>query len=142
MGFGKSDKPKKISDYSFKVHVEWMAAFIQSLDLQNIILVCQDWGSLVGLRLAAENEQRFAGIVVGNGMLPTGEKKMPAAFRMWQYFARFSPWFPIDRLVDLGSVKKLDAEEMRAYQKCALTELHFRLSRIKQVPALSPGWFR
>ena len=61
MGFGKSDKPKKISDYSFKVHVDWMTEFIRSLDLQNITLVCQDWGSLIGLRLAAENEERFAG---------------------------------------------------------------------------------
>ena len=116
MGFGKSDKPKKISDYSFKVHVDWMTEFIRSLDLQNMTLVCQDWGSLIGLRLVAENEDRFAGIVVGNGMLPTGEKKMPAAFKMWQYFARFSPWFPIDRIIDLGCFKKLDAEEKRAYR--------------------------
>jgi len=116
IGFGKSDKPKKISDYSYKTHMDWMTAFIQSLDLQNITLVCQDWGSLIGLRLAAENEERFAGIVVGNGMLPTGEKKMPGIFKVWQYFARFSPWFPIDRIIDLGCFRKLDAEERRAYR--------------------------
>jgi len=116
IGFGKSDKPKNISDYSYKAHVDWMTVFIESLDLQNITLVCQDWGSLIGLRLAAENEERFAGIVVGNGMLPTGEKKLSGAFKFWQNFARFSPWFPVDRIVDLGCSRMLDAEEKRAYR--------------------------
>lgn len=116
IGFGKSDKPKKISDYSYQAHMNWMTAFVEALDLQNIILVGQDWGSLIGLRLAAEHESRFAGIVIANGMLPTGDQKIPRAFHTWQYFARFSPWFPIDRIIDAGCIKKLDAEEKRAYR--------------------------
>ena len=71
IGFGKSDKPTSIEDYSYQTHMEWMQQFIDKLDLNNITLVCQDWGSLLGLRLAAENPERFRAIVVGNGMLPT-----------------------------------------------------------------------
>ena len=64
---------------------------------RGITLFCQDWGSLIGLRVAAENEQRFARIALGNGGLPTGDQEMPKAFMIWRAFARYSPWFPIGR---------------------------------------------
>ncbi len=115
IGFGKSDKPGAIHDYSYQSHMDWMAEAIESLDLRNITLVCQDWGSLIGLRLAAENEERFSRIVVGNGMLLTGQQRMPKVFKIWRGFARWSPWFPISKIVDSGSFKKLDDEERRAY---------------------------
>jgi len=78
-------------------------------------LVCQDWGSLIGLRLAAENESRFKAIVVGNGMLPTGEMKVSKSFKIWKSFARYSPWFPIARIIESGSFKSLSKDERRAY---------------------------
>ena len=115
IGFGKSDKPKRIKDYSYKSHINWMTTFVNTLDLKDIVLVGQDWGSLIGLRLAAENEARFSAIVIGNGMLPTGDRKMSFVFKVWKNFALFSPWFPIDRIINLGCFKKLDAEERRAY---------------------------
>jgi haloalkane dehalogenase len=115
IGFGKSDKPTRVKDYSYQSHMDWMTAFIEALDLQNITLVCQDWGSLIGLRLAAENQDRFKAIVVGNGMLPTGEEKPPLAFKIWKAFALNSPWFPISKVLNVGCFKKLSAEELRAY---------------------------
>jgi len=72
IGFGKSDKPAQKSDYTYASHVGWMQQFIVALDLNDISLFCKDWGSLIGLRVAAENEQRFARIALGNGGLPTG----------------------------------------------------------------------
>ena len=99
LGFGRSDKPTSRSDYTFAGHVAWMTAFIESLDLTGITLVCQDWGSLIGLRVAAEHPQRFSRIVLANGGLPTGDQEMPKAFRHWQRFARWSPWFPISRII-------------------------------------------
>ena len=75
IGFGRSDKPLKKSDFSFAGHVDWMAAFVAALDLNHITLFCQDWGSLIGLRVAAENEARFARIAMGNGGLPTGDEE-------------------------------------------------------------------
>lgn len=115
IGFGKSDKPTSTSDYSYAQHMHWVQQFIDKLELNNITLVCQDWGSLLGLRLAAENEARFKAIIVGNGMLPTGEEQVPKAFKVWKAFALNSPWFPIARIVNSGSFKQLSKDEMRAY---------------------------
>jgi haloalkane dehalogenase len=115
IGFGKSDKPGKRSDYSYLGHVEWMRQFLEALDLNEITLVSQDWGALIGLRLAAENERRFAMIVLANGGLPTGDQQMPKAFRIWRAFARFSPWFPIGRIVQSGTISELPPEVVAAY---------------------------
>jgi haloalkane dehalogenase len=115
IGFGRSDKPSRQSDYSYLNHVTWMQKFLEALDLHEITLVCQDWGSLIGLRLAAENERRYAMIVLANGGLPTGDQPMPRAFRIWRAFARFSPWFPIGRIIQSGTVEDLSPEVMAAY---------------------------
>ena len=115
IGFGKSDKPVAQNDYSYEKHVAWIKQFIKKLNLRNITLVCHDWGSLIGLRLAAENEDRFDRIVLANGGLPTGDGKMPPVFRIWRAFARFSPWFPIGRIVQSGTVSELSPEIVAAY---------------------------
>ncbi len=115
IGFGKSDKPASTSDYSYARHVTWVTTLMTALDLRNITLVCQDWGSLVGLRVAAENEERFARIVVANGFLPTARQPVPPAFKIWRAFAKLSPFFPIGRIVASGCVTKLSPELRRAY---------------------------
>ena len=66
IGFGRSDKPVNRDDYTYQRHVDWMTAFVEQLDLQNITLFCQDWGGLIGLRIAAEHPDRFARIVAAN----------------------------------------------------------------------------
>ncbi|MGB5333708.1 MAG: haloalkane dehalogenase [Woeseiaceae bacterium] len=115
IGFGKSDKPARKGDYSYAAHVSWMKQFIEALELRGISLFCQDWGSLIGLRVAAENEQRFARIALGNGGLPTGDQDMPRAFRVWRAFARFSPWFPIGRIIQSGTITELSDDIIAAY---------------------------
>ena len=64
IGFGKSDKPTKKTDYSYARHVGWMRQWIEAVGLSNMTLVCQDWGSLIGLRLVAEMPDRFASVVL------------------------------------------------------------------------------
>lgn len=115
IGFGKSDKPAARRDYSYAAQVAWLRHWIEALDLQGITLVCQDWGSLIGLRLAAESPQRFARILLGNGGLPTGDGRVPHAFRIWQTFATWSPWFPVSRIVQIGTRRRLSAAERAAY---------------------------
>ena len=116
IGFGKSDKPTRIDDYSYQSHMDWMLSLLDQLALTRITLVCQDWGSLLGLRLAAENPHRFRAIVVGNGMLPTGDQTVPAAFQLWKNFAIYSPVFPVSRIIDAASFRKLGPDEKRAYE--------------------------
>ena len=70
VGFGKSDKPTDRASYTYANHVFWMKGFIESLDLTGMTLIGQDWGSLIGFRLVAENQDRFARVVASNGALP------------------------------------------------------------------------
>ena len=115
IGFGKSDKPARQGDYSYQGHMDWLAEWLALMDIRGITLFCQDWGSLLGLRLAAENEGRFARIVVGNGFLPTARHGVSRGFRLWRAFARFSPLFPIGRIVNSGCVTALQAAAIAAY---------------------------
>ena len=70
IGFGRSDKPAKRTEHSYHNHVDWMMQFITKLDLKNVTLFCQDWGSLIGLRLVTGAPDRFARVVAGNAALP------------------------------------------------------------------------
>ncbi|MBA3942545.1 MAG: haloalkane dehalogenase, partial [Sphingopyxis sp.] len=114
IGFGRSDKPLGRKAYSYAAQVAWMRQWIEALDLQNIILACQDWGSLIGLRLVAEMPGRFAGVALSNGGLPEGQPA-PRAFAIWRAFSRYSPVFPIGRIVKAGTKRELSAEEIAAY---------------------------
>ncbi len=115
VGFGRSDKPARKADYSYLNHVLWMHAWLEAVDLCHITLFCQDWGSLIGLRLAAQSPDRFDRIVLANGGLPTGVGAVPRAFKIWRAFSRYSPWFPIGRIVRAGCVHGLSDQEVAAY---------------------------
>ncbi len=116
VGFGKSDKPAAVSDYTYARHVGWVASFMERLDLRDVTAVVQDWGSLIGLRLVGERPERFARVVVANGFLPEGKGKLPLVFRVWQAFARWSPVFPVGRIVEVGCASKpLDPDVRAAY---------------------------
>ncbi len=115
IGFGRSDKPLDRAVYSYQGHVAWMARFLAALDLQQITLVCQDWGGLIGLRLAAEHGERFARIVAANTALPTGDTPLGLAFRLWRLYARLSPGLPIGRIVQAGCRSKLPPAVCAAY---------------------------
>lgn len=117
IGFGKSDKPTRIGDYTYARHVAWLQALVDQLDLREITLFGQDWGSLTGLRLAAENDERFARIVIGNGVLPDPDsaRKAPLPFVLWRAFAKYSPWFRAGAIVGFASGRTLTAAEQAAY---------------------------
>jgi len=72
VGFGRSDKPTKRTDYTYAAHTEWMNAWFRGMDLKNVTLVAQDWGGLIGLRVVAANESMFSRVCIGNTSLPEG----------------------------------------------------------------------
>lgn len=114
IGFGKSDKPTSKGDYTYARHVAWMQEWLEALDLRDAILACQDWGSLVGLRLVAAMPDRFAGVVLSNGGLPEGQDP-PAAFAAWRRFSRWSPVFPIGGILQRATKRDLSPAEIAAY---------------------------
>lgn len=70
IGFGRSDKPASLEDYSYSGHVDWLHHWLTGLDLRDVTLVCQDWGGLIGLRVVALEPDRFARLVIANTGLP------------------------------------------------------------------------
>jgi haloalkane dehalogenase len=114
-GFGRSDKPSEQDDYTYAAHVGWMTDFVDALDLREITLVCQDWGGLIGLRVAAEHPERFARIVAANTFLPTGDRPPGEAFMRWQNFSQTVPQMPIGNIVNGGCTTDLAPEIIAAY---------------------------
>jgi haloalkane dehalogenase len=135
-GFGKSDKPAKRTDYSYARHVAWMQDWLQAMDLNNIILICQDWGGLIGLRLVAAEPHRFARVVTSNTMLPTGDHSPGDAFMKWQQYSQQVPVFPTGQIVHKGTVAGLSDEEIAAYDAPFPDEAHKEGAR--QFPTLVP----
>src|SRR2546428_2225682 len=115
VGFGRSDKPVRREDYTYQRHVDWIKGVIEALSLRRITLVCQDWGGLIGLRLAAEHPDRFARVVAANTFLPTGDRPPGEAFMRWQRFSQETPIFNVGRIVNGGCVTDLSPEGMAAY---------------------------
>ncbi|GAB3274540.1 haloalkane dehalogenase [Parahaliea aestuarii] len=76
IGFGRSDKPTRPWDYSFASHLNWLEALVCGLDLQDVTLVCQDWGGPVGLGVLARQVERFSRVVAANTMLHTASAEL------------------------------------------------------------------
>lgn len=115
IGFGRSDKPADRADYSYQFHVETVAAFIEALDLNAITLVGQDWGGLIGLRVAAEHPHRFARLVAANTGLPTGDTPMSDAFYRWREYSQAVPVLHCGGVVKGACRTELPAEVIAAY---------------------------
>jgi haloalkane dehalogenase len=116
VGFGRSDKPARIEDHTYARHVEWMRTLaFDVLDLQRVTLVGQDWGGLIGLRLAAEHPRRFARVVVANTALPTGDLPMPDIWWRFREVIQAAPEIDVGRFVESGCLRPLTDAVRAAY---------------------------
>jgi haloalkane dehalogenase len=136
VGFGRSDKPADREDYTYQRHVDWIAALVQHLELKQITLVCQDWGGLIGLRIAIEHQDRFARCVAANTGLPTGDGPVSDAFMAWRKFSQETPTFPVGQIIQGGCATTLSAEVLRAYD-APFPEERFKAGA-RQFPLLVP----
>jgi haloalkane dehalogenase len=116
IGFGRSDKPSNRADHTYARQVEWLREWmIDTLDLRDVTVFGQDWGSLLGLRLVGEHPDRFARVAIGNGGLPTGDERPNEAFTAWQEFSQTTPELPVGRIISGGCATKLAPEIVRGY---------------------------
>lgn len=136
VGFGRSDKPARREDYTYQRHVDWLLAFIERIDLRNITLVCQDWGGLLGLRIAAEHPGRFARIVAANTMLPTGDDAIGEPFLRWRAFSQDTPVFDAGAIVNMGTASEVPLEVQAAYNAPFPDESY--MAGARQFPMLVP----
>ena len=107
-GFGRSDKPVDDGWYSFERHRNTMLAFIDALDLKNVLLVCQDWGGLIGLTLPMAQPQRFTRLLVMNTGLGTGT--VTEGFRKWRAYNNTQHDLAVGRMMQRGCPGMSDAE--------------------------------
>ncbi len=111
LGFGRSDKPTQQSDYSFHFHRDYLLALVERLDLQNITLVVQDWGGLLGLTLPVDErfKPRLSRLLVMNTGLGIG-KTPSEGFLAWKNYALSTPDLPIGELIARGTPHLTEAE--------------------------------
>ena len=130
IGFGKSDKPTQRTDYTYQRHVDWVRSLLQQLGLKDMTLVCQDWGGLIGLRLAAEEPALFARIVAANTILPgfpMGDPRVKAVFGpvaklrttlgfgSWFTFSQVVPRWTAGLVITMGTARRMPRDVRRAY---------------------------
>lgn len=115
IGFGKSDKPKKEGAHQFDWHRQVLLELIERLDLRNVVLVVQDWGGILGLTLPMAMPERFAGLLVMNTLLATGDAPLPAGFVAWRAMCRDKPLYGVGRLLARGN-PHLTPAECAAYE--------------------------
>ncbi|MBE9488744.1 MAG: alpha/beta fold hydrolase, partial [Bacteroidetes bacterium] len=114
IGFGKSDKIVGWKHYSFELHFESLVNLIDTLKLNDITLIVQDWGGLLGLSLLGEFPERFKRVVVLNTFLPIG-KPLPLMFKAWKAFAKNHPSLPVGKIIQKASYQDLTKEVIDAY---------------------------
>ncbi len=113
-GFGKSDKPVDEARYGFMFHRDFLKNLIERLDLQNIVLVVQDWGGLLGLTLPMDTPQRFTGLLIMNTAFASGDVPLGQGFLDWRAFNNRQPDMAIGKLMG-RSCAHLTPAEAAAY---------------------------
>lgn len=113
LGFGRSDKPVDEAAYSFAFHRGMLMALIAALDLENVVLVCQDWGGILGLTIPPAMPERFTRLLVMNTTIPVGQA-VSEGFASWREFNRSRPDLDIAGLFQ-RSQPGLSDEEAAAY---------------------------
>ncbi|MBO2451746.1 haloalkane dehalogenase [Actinomadura barringtoniae] len=138
VGFGRSDKPTEINDHSYARHIEWTRSLVfDALDLRDVTLVGQDWGGLIGLRLAVAHPGRFARIVAANTGLPTGDFPMPETWMRFRQAVRTSPEFDVARGIQSGCRTELP-EAVRAAYDAPFPDESFKAGP-RAMPGLVPA---
>jgi haloalkane dehalogenase len=136
VGFGRSDKPAATADYSFRSHVEWLSAFVDAVGIADAVVVGQDWGGLLGLRLLAERPGFVAAYVACNHGFPTGDMPPNDAFRSWLDYSQSVKPLPVGEIVLNGCVSVRDDAVRAAYDAPYPDETYKAGARI--FPSLVP----
>lgn len=116
-GFGMSDKYTLVEEYTFEMHYNTLAKFIERQNLKNITLVVQDWGGVIGLPYASNNQDQIARLVIMNTGLPSG-KSTNEAFLKWRNFVQNTPDLPVGQVIERGVFNKdaLTSDIINAYE--------------------------
>ena len=122
LGFGRSDKYDRRTAYDYELHYDALADLVGTLDLQNVTLICQDWGGILGLPYATRNEERFSRLVPMNTGVPSGRQEMPDEWEEFRAFVERVEELPIGMLIQNATATELSDDVIAAYETPFHTE--------------------
>ena len=114
-GFGRSDKPTRIEDYSYDFHYGSIERFADELDLRDATVVVQDWGGPIGLRLAAERPDRVSRLVILNTGIGAGRAPSEEWLRFREFVRRVGTDLVPGQLVRITCVTELADDVVEGY---------------------------
>jgi haloalkane dehalogenase/tRNA(adenine34) deaminase len=135
IGFGRSDKPEDDAFYTFSMHRRSLMDFVERLDLKNVVLVCQDWGGLLGLTLPPDSPTRFQALLVMNTGFGAGDVPLGKGFLDWRAWNNANPDMAIGRLIQRGT-PHLTPAESAAYD-APFPDVRFKAG-VRRFPNLVP----
>jgi haloalkane dehalogenase len=115
LGFGRSDKPTRVEDYSYDFHTRSIVRLVEHLDLRAVTVVVQDWGGPIGLRFAVERPGRVARLVVLNTGVGAGRAPSPEWLRFRELVRRVGTDLVPSRLIRASMVGELADEVAAGY---------------------------
>ena len=114
-GFGRSDKPTRMEDYSYDFHYGSIERLAEELDLRETTAVVQDWGGPIGLRLAVEHPERVARLVILNTGIGAGRAPSSEWLRFREFVRRVGTDLVPGQLIRISCVGELDDAIVDAY---------------------------
>ncbi len=136
IGFGKSDKYADWKSYSFEKHLQSLEKLIDELQLNDINLLVQDWGGLLGLSLLGQHPDRFKRVFILNTFLPRG-KSLPLGYKLWRMYSRYHPSIPVGKIIQRFTHSKLTDQVVKAYDLPFPSKKH--KAGVKAFPSLVPS---
>ncbi len=114
-GFGRSDKPTRIEDYSYDFHYGSIERFADELDLRETTIVVQDWGGPIGLRLAVERPDLIARLVILNTGIGAGRAPSEEWLRFRAFVRKVGTDLVPGQLIRVSCMSELDDAVVEAY---------------------------
>jgi haloalkane dehalogenase len=114
-GFGRSDKPTRIEDYSYEFHYAAIERLAEALDLRDTTVVVQDWGGPIGFRLAVEHPARVARLVILNTGIGAGRAPSEEWLRFRAFVRRVGSDLVPGQLIRISAVTALADDVIEAY---------------------------
>ena len=114
-GFGRSDKPTNIEEYSYDFHYAAIERLAEALDLRETTVVVQDWGGPIGFRLAVEHPARVARLVILNTGIGAGRAPSEEWLRFRAFVRRVGSDLVPGQLIRISAVTALADDVIEAY---------------------------
>ncbi|MFQ5525592.1 MAG: alpha/beta fold hydrolase [Thermoanaerobaculia bacterium] len=123
LGCGLSDKPRRVGDHTLTRHRSAVTELLDRLELDEVVLVGQDWGGPMVALLGAHAPTRVSGLVLANTSVLVPKRPRGKAFHRFATLPVVSPLvfrlagFPLRSLHRTqGDPRSISGDVARAYR--------------------------